>query len=145
MCKHSATASLTRPTVSEKGWAKSWRANGWRKKDKTPALNADLWQQLLDQLERHKVRFHWVKGHAGHPENERCDRLAFAAANGDNLLPDEPYAFSLQHAQELCDRGFSASVAPIDGRDLSWYGPRLPGAVERLALLSSHILSTSGI
>jgi ABC-type Fe3+-hydroxamate transport system substrate-binding protein len=61
------------------------------------------------------------------------------------LLPDEPYAFSLDHAQELCDRGFTASVAPIDGRDLSWYGPRLPGALERLALLASHILSTSGI
>lgn len=61
------------------------------------------------------------------------------------LLPDEPYAFSLEHAQELCDRGFTASIAPIDGRDLSWYGPRLPEALERLALLSSHILSTSGI
>lgn len=75
----------------EKGWARSWRANGWRKRDKTQALNADLWQGLLDALERHTVRFHWVRGHAGHPENERVDRLAFAAAKGDDLAPDEVY------------------------------------------------------
>lgn len=61
-----------------KGWAKSWRANGWRKSDKKPALNADLWEKLLDLLDTHNVRFVWVKGHAGHPENERCDALAVA-------------------------------------------------------------------
>ena len=60
----------------EKGWAKKWRANGWRKSDKSPALNADLWQQLLELCEIHAVTFRWVKGHAGHPENERCDKLA---------------------------------------------------------------------
>lgn len=60
----------------EKGWAKSWRANGWKKKDKKPALNPDLWGRLLDLLEIHSVEFNWVKGHAGHPENERCDALA---------------------------------------------------------------------
>lgn len=60
----------------EKGWAKSWRENGWKKKDKKPALNPDLWGKLLDLLEVHEVRFNWVKGHAGHPENERCDELA---------------------------------------------------------------------
>lgn len=59
-----------------KGWAKKWRAGGWIKSDKKPALNADLWEQLLDLLEVHSVQFVWVKGHAGHPENERCDRLA---------------------------------------------------------------------
>ena len=58
------------------GWAKSWRANNWIKSDKKPALNADLWEKLLDLLEVHNVKFVWVKGHAGHPENERCDRLA---------------------------------------------------------------------
>lgn len=61
-----------------KGWARSWKRNGWRKADKKPALNADLWDQLLQLLERHKVTFCWVKGHAGHPENERCDQLAVA-------------------------------------------------------------------
>jgi len=60
----------------EKGWAKSWRENGWKKKDKKPALNPDLWGKLLDLLEIHEVKFNWVKGHAGHPENERCDELA---------------------------------------------------------------------
>ncbi len=58
------------------GWARSWRARGWVKADKKPALNADLFEQLLKLCETHTVRFVWVKGHAGHPENERCDRLA---------------------------------------------------------------------
>lgn len=62
-----------------KGWAKKWRANNWIKSDKKPALNADLWEKLLDLLEVHNVQFVWVKGHAGHPENERCDRLAVMA------------------------------------------------------------------
>ena len=55
------------------GWARSWQKNGWRKADKKPALNAELWEQLLSLLEIHTVEFVWVKGHAGHPENERCD------------------------------------------------------------------------
>lgn len=59
-----------------KGWAESWQKNGWRKADKKPALNADLWEKLLKLLKVHKVEINWVKGHAGHPENERCDRLA---------------------------------------------------------------------
>ena len=62
----------------EKGWAKSWKANGWRKKDKKPALNPDLWDELLTLLDRHEVRFQWIRGHDGHPENERCDALAVA-------------------------------------------------------------------
>ena len=59
-----------------KGWVYSWKRNGWRKADKKPALNVDLWEQLLPLLERHNVDFVWVKGHQGHPENERCDRMA---------------------------------------------------------------------
>ena len=59
-----------------KGWAKGWKAKGWIKSDKKPALNVDLWEKLLDLLEVHNVKFVWVKGHAGHPENERCDELA---------------------------------------------------------------------
>jgi len=62
-----------------KGWAKSWKKNGWVKGDKKPALNADLWDRLLNLLEKHEVEFNWIKGHAGHPENERCDKLAVAA------------------------------------------------------------------
>ncbi len=61
-----------------KRWVYSWKANGWRKADKKPALNVDLWEKLLPLLETHEVTFNWVKGHAGHPENERCDALAVA-------------------------------------------------------------------
>ena len=61
-----------------KGWVYGWQKRGWRKGDGKPALNPDLWQQLLPLLEMHDVRLVWVKGHAGHPENERCDRLAVA-------------------------------------------------------------------
>ncbi|MBQ8926735.1 MAG: ribonuclease HI [Oscillospiraceae bacterium] len=61
-----------------KGWVYSWQRRGWVKADKKPALNADLWERLLPLLERHEVEFIWVRGHAGHPENERCDRLAAA-------------------------------------------------------------------
>ena len=61
-----------------KGWARSWKKNGWRKSDKSPALNADLWERLLALLDVHSVTVVWVKGHAGHLENERCDRLAVA-------------------------------------------------------------------
>lgn len=59
-----------------KGWARSWQKNGWKKADKKPALNSDLWQSLLELCDRHEVKIVWVKGHAGHPENERCDTLA---------------------------------------------------------------------
>lgn len=58
------------------GWAKGWRARGWKKADGKPALNAELWAELLDLLDKHTVKFVWVKGHAGHPYNERCDALA---------------------------------------------------------------------
>ncbi len=59
-----------------KGWAAGWRKRGWKKSDGKPALNPDLWERLLDLLDKHEVEFAWIKGHAGHAENERCDRLA---------------------------------------------------------------------
>lgn len=59
-----------------KGWVYSWQKKGWKKSDGKPALNVDLWERLLPLLEVHDVTFNWVKGHDGHPENERCDRLA---------------------------------------------------------------------
>ncbi len=65
----------------EKGWVYGWQRNGWRKADKKPALNVDLWEQLLPLLKKHTVTFVWVKGHAGHPENERCDALAVGYYN----------------------------------------------------------------
>lgn len=65
----------------EKGWLESWRHNKWRKSDKSAVLNVDLWRQLVELLERHKVSFVWVKGHNGHSYNERCDALATAFAD----------------------------------------------------------------
>ena len=63
-----------------KGWAKGWRAKGWKRSGNEPALNPDLWGELLDLIDMHNVQIIWVKGHAGHPENELCDRLAVEAA-----------------------------------------------------------------
>lgn len=62
----------------QKGWVYNWKKKGWMKSDKKPALNVDLWEELLPLLAMHQVSFVWVKGHAGHPENERCDHLAVA-------------------------------------------------------------------
>lgn len=69
----------------EKGWLSSWMKNNWRKSDKSAVLNVDLWQKLVELLDVHKVTFVWVKGHNGHPYNERCDVLATTFADG---LPD---------------------------------------------------------
>lgn len=74
-----------------KGWAKKWQANGWRRNSKEMAKNPDLWQELLDLCQIHDVEFVWVKGHAGIPENERCDRLAVTAARDSNLAIDRGY------------------------------------------------------
>ena len=68
-----------------KGWISSWQAHGWKKADKKPVLNQDLWQRLLKAAEPHKITWLWVRGHDGHPENERCDRLATGAA--DSMRP----------------------------------------------------------
>jgi ribonuclease HI len=78
----------------EKNWAQKWRANGWMRNKKEPALNADLWARLLKLCEFHEIKFVWVKGHAGNPENERCDQLAVAAFKQPGLPPDirtEPF------------------------------------------------------
>ena len=72
----------------EKGWARGWRRRGWKKSNGDPVLNPDLWERLLALYEGMDVRCRWVRGHAGHPENERCDRLAVAAAHGRDLPPD---------------------------------------------------------
>jgi ribonuclease HI len=72
----------------EKGWAKKWRSQGWKRNKKDPALNPDLWARLLDLCDNHTVRFKWVNGHSGHSENEQCDRLAVAAAAQPGLPED---------------------------------------------------------
>ena len=63
------------------GWAENWKSRGWKKADKKPAVNPDLWERLLALMKTHKVSFIWVKGHDGHPYNERCDMLATSAAD----------------------------------------------------------------
>lgn len=79
-----------------KGWADGWRKKGWIKSDGKPALNTDLWAKLLDLCATLSIRFQWVKGHAGHPENERCDALATATArSGKNLGLDVGYVRTL--------------------------------------------------
>jgi len=62
-------------------WIHGWRRNGWRTADRKPVKNAELWEQLLEAASRHQVRWHWVRGHSGHPENERVDALACAEAD----------------------------------------------------------------
>ena len=74
-----------------KGWAKRWQANGWMRNKKESAINPDLWARLLELCDRHDVAFRWVRGHAGIPQNERCDRLAVLAAQQSNLPVDEGY------------------------------------------------------
>ena len=74
-----------------KGWAVRWRAEGWMRNRKDRAENADLWERLLDLCRHRTVRFLWEPGHAGHPENERCDALAVAAAKGSDQAVDAGY------------------------------------------------------
>ena len=62
----------------EKGWVWGWKKKGWIKSDKKPALNPDLWEKLLALTQRHEMRYHWVKGHADNPYNNRCDEMAVA-------------------------------------------------------------------
>ena len=71
-------------------WMGSWLKNGWRNSQKQPVKNVDLWKRLLEAAKPHQVTYVWVKGHAGHPENERCDQLATTAADGEDLLDDSP-------------------------------------------------------
>lgn len=89
------------------GYAAKWRANAWMRNKKEPALNPDLWEQLLDGTAKRSVKFEWVKGHSEHPENDRCDKLAVAARQATDLPADtgyespEPPAASTEMKQTL--------------------------------------------
>lgn len=74
-----------------KGWLDNWIKNNWKrgKNKKEEVKNVDLWRRIMDAMKNHEVNFNWVKGHASHPQNERCDFLATSAADGDNLIEDE--------------------------------------------------------
>ncbi len=73
------------------GWLDGWRSRGWAKAGKKPLLNVDLWKRLYEAMQGHDIMWTWVKGHAGHQFNERCDVLATAAADGGELIPDLGY------------------------------------------------------
>lgn len=73
------------------GWAERWQANGWKRNRRDAAINPDLWGRLLELCQRHTVEFCWVRGHSGTKENERSDRLAFAAAQEPSLPLDPGY------------------------------------------------------
>ncbi len=75
----------------EKGWVYKWQQNGWTISNKKPALNVDLWERLLLLMQTHNVTLNWVKGHAGHKENERCDALAVSAYLKDGLCEDKGF------------------------------------------------------
>lgn len=72
----------------KQGWLENWKKNSWKNSQKKPVKNQDLWMELDKALSRHNVTFNWIKGHAGHPENERCDELARTSANAENLAED---------------------------------------------------------
>ena len=75
----------------QRGWARRWQRNGWMRNRKEKALNPDLWERLLKLCSIHEVNFVWLRGHAGAPENERCDQLAAEAAKSNHLAIDEVY------------------------------------------------------
>lgn len=83
------------------GWVHRWRARGWRRGEDKAVPNTDLWMQLLDACQVHEVKFVWVQGHAGQPDNERCDALSMRAAQGGELLIDEAYEQATQSQQSL--------------------------------------------
>ena len=70
-------------------WIDSWLRRGWIRGKNEPVKNRSIWERLLKAMQPHEVQYHWVKGHDGHPQNERCDQLATSAADGENLIPDE--------------------------------------------------------
>ncbi|MBM4288292.1 MAG: ribonuclease HI [Deltaproteobacteria bacterium] len=81
-----------------KGWVQRWKARGWMRNQEDRAKNPDLWEKLLELCSRHQVSFHWIRGHNGHPDNERCDELAVTAAQANNLPPDEAYEAASRHS-----------------------------------------------
>lgn len=85
----------------EKGWLDNWQRSGFVRKGKRPVMNIDLWKRLIPLLAAHKVRFFWIRGHAGHPENERCDELATTLASRSELPVDTPYEQMLAAAPDL--------------------------------------------
>ncbi len=96
------------------GWAKKWKSNNWYRTKNEKAANYDLWEKLLNLLSKHTVEFHWVKGHSGHTENERCDQLANIAINSQNLLEDKGFDNDLGNSTKLITKTLSKSKNTIE-------------------------------
>jgi ribonuclease HI len=86
--------------ATNEGWAQRWKMHGWRRSGKESAANPDLWERLLALCEVHRVEFVWIKGHSGHTENERCDRLVLQAMRASNLSIDEEYELTISQGQQ---------------------------------------------
>ena len=123
----------------QKGWAKGWKRRGWKKSDGSPALNPDLWAQALEQEARHTITYVWVKGHAGHPENERCagrspkqSTWREAGNMNDTFLPGS--GFDTYESQDKVLMQMDGSTeAAVAVRILQQQGFAVVGAVVRLA------------
>ncbi|MEO6961640.1 MAG: ribonuclease HI [Puia sp.] len=90
----------------EKGWAQKWKSKNWYRNKGEKATNFDLWERLLLLISsQEKVEFRWIKGHAGHPENERCDELAMLSLNGNGLLVDDGYLSGIKQAVKIEEEG----------------------------------------
>ena len=130
-----------------RGWAEQWRAKGWRQTKNRPTPNADLWARLLTAAARHTIKWEWVRGHAGHPENERADQLATRAASRKSLPVDEGYETS---QDALNDTG-KAPTGPHDQPGLFDGGQSASGEAQssaaperRAAARSSSAVSRAG-
>ena len=102
--------------ISE-GWARRWRANGWKRNKKRRALNPDLWEKLLQPCDYHQVEFKWVKGHADNAENARCDELAMQATQRPNLPVDEGYEETspMVNSVEPCSKYLTSTSYTMTG------------------------------
>ncbi len=98
-------SQLITDTINKK-WIYTWRAKGWRRSNKTEVLNVDLWERLFPLITKYDVKFQWVKGHSGIPENERCDVLSKLAATMDNLEIDENYITKPEITNPIYDNLF---------------------------------------
>ncbi|WP_448556874.1 ribonuclease HI [Thalassotalea montiporae] len=90
-CKVTITTDSQYVRQGITNWIHNWLKNNWKTASKQPVKNVDLWQQLHAEVQRHEIEWKWVKGHSGHPENERCDELARTAAEGKNLIIDQGF------------------------------------------------------
>ena len=98
----------------EKGWAQKWKSKNWYRNRNERAMNYDLWEKLLHLISSHeKVRFIWIRGHAGHLENERCDELAMSALNGGNLLVDDGYIPNIKQPENEDDSAVHQNISKI--------------------------------